>query len=82
MPNRLLIEFTSNYLILYNKGNSVDCYIVYYADIVTWKYIGGFKEDELIINLIDGTSLKLEAFSKIRFEREMNKYLKDKKEKK
>lgn len=82
LPSRLLIEFTNDYLIIYNKGNSADCYIVYYEDIVSWKYIGGFKEDELIINLVDGTSLELEAFSKIRFEREMNRFLKEKKEKK
>lgn len=82
LPSCLLIEFTKDYLIIYNKGNSADCYIVYYEDIVTWRYMGGFKEDELVINLVDGSSLKLEAFSKILFEREMNKFLKEKKEKK
>lgn len=82
MPNRILIEFTNEFLVLYNKGNSSDCYIVYYEDVVSWKYNVGFKDDNLAISLIDGTTLKIEAFSKIQFEHYMNRFLKDKKEKK
>lgn len=82
MPNRLLIEFTDEYLVLYNHVNSADCMIVYYDDVVSWRYNVGFKEDELIITLSDGSTQKIEAFSKLTFELAMNKFLKDKKDKK
>ena len=71
----------SDYLVLYNKGNSADCVIVYYDEIVSWYYKKSFKNDELVIELIDDNTLRIEAFSKNIFEYNMNVFLKDKKKK-
>lgn len=82
MPNRVLVEFCHDYLILYNHANKVDCEIIYYEDVVKWKYSSGLNYDTLSICLVDDSVHKIDGFSRLTFEKLMNKYLKDKKEKK
>ena len=81
LPRLIMVEFYKNYLILHNKADKTDCVLIYYEDIVTWYYQRGNKKDYLYIELIDGTSEKIEAFSKTEFELGMNYFLKDKKKK-
>lgn len=81
MPKRTLIEFHDEYLVLYNKANHAECTMVYYEDVRSWNYSVGFSDDELYIELNDGSSLRIEAFSKFLFESLMNRYLKDRKKK-
>ena len=81
LPSRVLAEFSDDYVVLYNRADRNDCVLVYYEDVVSWKYDRGVTEDELTINLEDGTSTRIEAFSKTLFESRFNQYLREKKEK-
>ena len=77
-PPRRLIEFYDDNMILYNKASKADCVDIYYDEIESWKYIQGVKDDEIIFKMLDGSEQKISAYSKLRFEKCLNKYLKDK----
>lgn len=79
LPNRRIIEFYDDYMILYNKARKDECNVVYYDDVKSWEYKTRVSMDELVITLNDDTIQKVDAFSKIEFESDLNKYLKDKK---
>ena len=81
LPNRILIEFYDEYLVLYNHANKRDCEIIYYEDVVKWKYDSGLSYDTLSITLVDDSVHEVDGFSKITFESLMNRFLKEKKEK-
>lgn len=81
MPRSTLIEFYDDYLILYNKANHNFCTMVYYEDVASWHYSYGITVDELLIELEDGNVLSVEGFNKMLFESNMNRYLKNKKQK-
>ena len=80
LPKRVLIEFCYDYLILYNHANKTTCEIIYYEDVLKWKYVAGLGYDELRIKLVDDSVHKVDGFSKMLFETSMNRFLKDKKE--
>ena len=63
MPDGVLCEFTRDYLILYNRKGS-DCMLVYWEDIVSWKYEKHSSTDSLIIILVDGSTETLECYSR------------------
>ena len=77
-PNRVLVEFFDDFMVLYNRAEKNDCMIIYYDEIVSWWYVRGISLDELCIELEDGTIEKVNAYSKISFERYMNEFVKDK----
>lgn len=79
LPNRRIIEFYDDYMILYNKARKDECNVVYYDDVKSWEYKTRVSIDELVITLNDDTIQKVDAFSKIEFESDLNKYLKNKK---
>ena len=81
LPNRVLIEFYNEYLVLYNHADKNVCEIIYYEDVVKWSYSVGLSYDTLYITLTDDSTHKIDAFSKISFEQALNRFLKDKKEK-
>ncbi|MEG0077009.1 hypothetical protein [Anaerorhabdus sp.] len=64
LPDRKLIEFTHDYIILYNCKERGDCNILYWEDILTWQYIWRPDRDELEIELVDHTVESIECFSK------------------
>lgn len=78
MPSKVLLEFTDEYLILYNRASKNDCVIVYYNEIVTWQYLKTAKEDWLIIDLEDGRVEKLECFNRFMVCKYLNEFAKDK----
>jgi len=80
LPKRVLIEFYYDFLVLYNHANKNDCEIIYYEDVVKWKYVSGLGYDTLKITLVDNSLHLIDGFSKITFENQMNRFLKDKKE--
>lgn len=82
LPSRVLVEFSNEYLVIYNRASHNECLMIYYDDILSWNYIRGVAYDELEINLKDGTKETIEAFSRLKFENAMNNYVKDKKIKK
>lgn len=78
MPVIVLMEFYNDYLVMYNRADKNTCIIIYYEEVVTWHYSWNANRDYLVIELEDGSSEKIEAFSKPLFESRMNKFLKDK----
>ena len=81
LPKHVLLEFSNEYVVIYNRANHNECVMVYYEDIQSWRYIKGNSFDELELTLINGSKESVEAFSKITFEGAMNKYIPDKKAK-
>lgn len=79
LPNRRMIEFYDNHMIVYNKARKDECNIIYYEDVKSWEYRVKVSCDELIINMEDGTIQKVDGFSKSEYENCLNKYIKDKK---
>lgn len=82
LPKRVLMEFSDDYLVMFNRASHDECLMVYYEDIVSWKYIRGIADDELEINLKDGSKATIEAFSRLVFENAMNHYVEEKRIKK
>ena len=82
LPSKVLIEFTMDYVILYNRASKNDCVIVYYDEIVSWQYIKGRKVDRLEIILDDGKVECVECFSRYMVCKYMNYFAKDKQVKK
>ena len=81
LPRRILVEFYENYLVLYNHAGKNDCEMIYYEDVVKWRYNYGISYDELQIILTDNSTHTIDAYSKVEYEALMNRFLKDKKDK-
>lgn len=81
LPSRVLIEFYQNYLVLYNHANKNDCEMIYYDEVVKWRYVYGINYDYVELILVDDSTHTIDAFSRALFEGLLNKYLKDKKDK-
>lgn len=64
LPDRKLIEFTYDYIILYNCKEREKCSLVYWEDMLTWQYISRADHDELEIELVDHTIKSIECFSR------------------
>lgn len=78
MPSRRLIEFYDDNMIIYNKASKADCYNIYYEDVKSWTYNLGVTYDNVTFILKDGSIQNVDAYSKILFEKRINKYLKNK----
>lgn len=78
MPRVTLMEFYYDYLVMYNRADKSSCVIIYYDEVASWYYAWGATKDYLVIELADGNSEKMEAFSKRLFEAHMSRYLRDK----
>ncbi len=78
MPRVVLMEFFQDYLVAFNKADKNNCVLIYYEDIASWHYSRGASRDYLCIELVNGTTEQIEAFSKSVFESNMNRFLKDK----
>lgn len=66
LPDRKLLIFTDDYMVMQNKAAKDDCIMIYYDEIFSWQYIRGAKVDELVVELEDGTIERIECFSKRR----------------
>lgn len=78
LPSKRLIEFYDDNMIIYNRASRNDCYNIYYADVVSWTYNSRVTDDDVIFYLKDGSSQTVDAYSKIIFEKRINKYLEGK----
>lgn len=81
MPKVVLMQFFSDFLVMYNKADKNTCELIYYEDVVSWHYSWSANRDYLYIELKDGQTEKIEAFSKTIFEYNMNRFLKTKRKK-
>ncbi|MFI3283751.1 MAG: hypothetical protein R3Y57_01575 [Erysipelotrichaceae bacterium] len=80
-PNRLLIQFFSEYLVLYNCLTYDECHLVYWDEVLSWAYIRRPKYDCLSLELIDGRVEEIDCFNRLKIENYLNIYAKDKKRK-
>lgn len=74
MPDKELCRFTNEYLVLYNRQNKEECTLVYWDEIVSWHYEWYKTYDQLVIELIDGSSEIQEMYSIYSIKKEMELY--------
>lgn len=74
LPDRILVQFTSDYLILYNCHSRDECMLVYWDEIVSWQYEWHASVDELVITLTDGSTQTAEMYSKASIYRAMSQF--------
>lgn len=79
LPKRILLEFCKDYVVLYNKANHYDCYLIYYYEIVSWTYIKKVHNDELLFELEDGSTQSIESFGPYKIEKLLDYYAPSKK---
>ena len=75
MPDRILAQFTPEYMILYNNKSRDTCFLAYWDEIVQWQYEWHATSDELVITLLDGSSQIVEMYSKRSIAKYLNQYI-------
>ena len=74
MPDRVLCEFCDDYMVLYNDHDRTRCNMIYYDEIVAWRYERHRSADQLVIQMIDDTTQVQEMYSKNTIRRQMETY--------
>lgn len=74
LPDRILVEFTPQYIVMYNQKDEEMCTIIYYDEILEWHYEWHATCDKFAITLIDGTSESVDMYSKRCVLRSMHMY--------
>lgn len=62
-PDRTLITFMDEYMVLYNQQDRAMCMLVYYDEVVHWQYAYHKNYDQLIVTLTDGSTETQELYS-------------------
>lgn len=75
MPDKELCRFTKDYLILYNRHNRDECYLCYWDEIVSWHYEWYKRYDQLVIEMIDGSTQIQEMYSFMSIKRPMDHHI-------
>ena len=75
MPDRDLCEFTPQYIVLFNQRDRDDCMIIYWDDIVSWRYEKKTGVDHLVFTLTDGSTEIQEMFSKRAIRKSFEQYI-------
>ena len=81
MPDKVLVQFTSDYLVMYNRKSKDECTLIYWDEVVTWVYEYHNAVDVLKLELTDGSVESVEMYSKRPIRKMMNLYAKDKEKK-
>lgn len=63
LPDRVLITFMNDYMVLYNQQDRSMCMMVYYDEVVHWQYIYHKNFDQIVFTLTDGSSEIQEMYS-------------------
>ena len=72
LPDCKLYEIHQDYIVLYNRHDKSECFIIYYEDMVSWHYEWNPSYDQLVISLVDGSVEKQEVYAKYRIEKWLN----------
>lgn len=64
LPDAKIVEYTDEYIILYNTKEKDECKLVYWDEILGWQYKWHTDKDELNIELIDHSIEKVDIYSK------------------
>lgn len=75
MPDKDLIRFAKTYMILFNRHNRDECMMIYYDEVVSWHYEWYKNYDQVVIELIDGSTEIQEMYSLLAIKRTMDMYL-------
>ena len=63
LPDRVLITFLDDCMVLYNQQDRSMCMLIYYDEVVNWQYVYHAKYDEIIFTLVDGSKEVQEMYS-------------------
>lgn len=74
LPDRLLAQFTPEYLVFFNQKDRQFCTMMPWSDIVNWQYEYYRSNDILRVTLVDGRSEEIPMYSKMIVSRYMNQY--------
>ena len=74
LPDRTLVEFSEQYMVMYNERDRERCMLIYWEDIVSWQYEWHQWADHFIVNLVDGSSCSVDMYSKRRISGWMEHY--------
>lgn len=75
MPDRILMQFMPDYVLLYNCHNRDECALIYYSEVVSWQYEYHRSSDLVVLNLVDGTSQSVDMYGRYAVSRYMKMYL-------
>ena len=78
MPDRVLMQFTEEFVVLYNRKSRDECMLIYWDEILRWQYQKHNNEDMLVLDLIDGQTEAIECFNRNRTVSYFKVYAKDK----
>lgn len=81
MPDRILVQFMDDYLVMYNRSDRTECTIVYWEEVVSWHYESHHICDRLVLSLVDGTTESVDMYSKRSIAKQMEKFAKGKEKK-
>ena len=74
MPDRILIQFTPDYMILYNHRERETCTVIYWEDLVNWQYEFHPNYDTLSCFLTDGSVQRIDLYAKRPAAKYLNQY--------
>lgn len=75
MPDKELCRFTKDYLVLYNRHNKDECYLCYWDEIVSWHYEWNKTYDELVVDMIDGSTQVQDMYSYLSIKKYMEQHI-------
>lgn len=64
LPDRILLQATPKYLILYNTRDRYCCTLIYWEEIVQWQYEWHPSYDLLALTMVDESVQTIEVYSK------------------
>lgn len=76
MKNNTLVVFTDAFVIFYLDDKKEDCYLIYWDEILDYRYITKpFETDMIEITLIDGKKVQFKSLSRPILMRNFKKYV-------
>lgn len=81
LPNRLLIEFSEDYMVVYHRVNKDDCMMVYYEDVLAYFIEKNRRYDLVYFVLTDGSEIHVPIFNRRGSEKILDMFLHGKKQK-
>ncbi len=81
MPDRILIQFMKDYMVLYNRADRDECTMIYYDEIVSWYYEYHRNSDLVVIEVLNFETQSVDMFSKRILRRYMRRYVPEKEKK-
>lgn len=75
MPDKELCRFTKEYLVLYNRHNKEECTLVYWDEIAAWHYEWYKTYDQVVLDLIDGSTEVQEMYSIYAIKKNMDMHI-------